>query len=88
MTGVTNFSLMGLSGGANQMQDLSLAPEYAAIFGFTADELDPCFADRYPGTLAALKGYGVLPGTSGWSICALRSSVGTTATAGTGSRGR
>jgi hypothetical protein len=65
VTGVTRFSLTGLSGGANQLIDLSFDPVYGAICGFTVDELDRYFSDRFPETLMALKSKGVLPKEAG-----------------------
>jgi hypothetical protein len=55
VTGVTRYSLMGLSSGMNHLTDLTLKPQYATICGFTLDELDKYFSDRYTETLAALK---------------------------------
>ena len=40
LTGVTKFSKINLFSGANQLMDISLSDEYAAICGFTEQELE------------------------------------------------
>ncbi|MDR1656662.1 MAG: ATP-binding protein [Deltaproteobacteria bacterium] len=64
VTGVTRYGLMGLSAGLNHLYDISFDPQYAAICGFTLEEMDQFFGDRYPVVLEALKSTGYLPATS------------------------
>jgi hypothetical protein len=64
VTGVTRYAMMGLSAGLNQLVDISFDPKYAAICGFTPDELDQYFGDRYGSTLEALKSSGYLSSDS------------------------
>ncbi|MDR2200002.1 MAG: AAA family ATPase [Deltaproteobacteria bacterium] len=61
VTGVTRYAMMGLSSGLNQLVDISFDPKFAAICGFTPDELDQYFGDRYSSTLETLKSTGYLP---------------------------
>jgi hypothetical protein len=61
VTGVTRYAMMGLSAGLNQLVDISFNPKYAAICGFTPDELDQYFGDRYDSVLEALKLTDYLP---------------------------
>jgi hypothetical protein len=55
VTGVTRYGMMGLSAGLNNLLDLTFLPEYAAICGFTPDELDLYFSDRFQMVLDSLK---------------------------------
>jgi hypothetical protein len=43
ITGVTKFSLMGVFSTLNNLTDISLLPEFAAIAGFTQEELENSF---------------------------------------------
>jgi hypothetical protein len=61
VTGVTRYAMMGLSAGLNQLVDISFNPKYAAICGFTVDELDQYFGDRYDSVLETLKSTEYLP---------------------------
>ncbi|MDR2199189.1 MAG: AAA family ATPase [Deltaproteobacteria bacterium] len=61
VTGVTRYAMMGLSSGLNQLVDISYDTEFAAICGFTPDELDQYFSDRYSATLEDLKSTGYIP---------------------------
>ncbi|MDR2142492.1 MAG: AAA family ATPase [Deltaproteobacteria bacterium] len=61
VTGVTRYAMMGLSAGLNQLVDISFDPKYATICGFTPDELDQYFGDRYSSTLETLKSTDYLP---------------------------
>jgi hypothetical protein len=47
VTGVTRYAMTGLSAGLNNLNDISLNSQYAAICGFTPEELDVYFRDRY-----------------------------------------
>ncbi|MDR2142272.1 MAG: AAA family ATPase, partial [Deltaproteobacteria bacterium] len=62
--GVTRSAMMGLSAGLNQLVDLSFNPKYAAICGFTPDELDQYFGDRYASALECQKSLGKMPTAS------------------------
>ncbi|MDR1871334.1 MAG: AAA family ATPase, partial [Deltaproteobacteria bacterium] len=55
VTGVTRNSMMGISAGLNNLDDISLDKKYAAICGFTPEEIDRYFADRYPAILQTLR---------------------------------
>jgi hypothetical protein len=60
-TGVTRYAMMGLSSGLNHLVDVSFKPKFAAICGFTPEELDLYFSDRYSSTLEDLKSNDYLP---------------------------
>ncbi|MDR1578500.1 MAG: AAA family ATPase, partial [Deltaproteobacteria bacterium] len=64
VTGVTRYSMMGLSSGLNHLMDISFIEEYAAICGFTSEELKLYYGDRYDLTLDKLKKLGKMPSTS------------------------
>ena len=49
ITGVTKFSKVSLFSGLNQLQDITLHPEYATICGYTQRELEAVFEDRLKG---------------------------------------
>ena len=44
MTGVTKYAKMGVFSGLNNLNDLSLAPAYATMLGYTQQELETSFA--------------------------------------------
>ena len=46
ITGVTKFSKVPLFSGLNQLQDITLHPEYATICGYTQCELESVFEER------------------------------------------
>ncbi|MDR1872517.1 MAG: ATP-binding protein [Deltaproteobacteria bacterium] len=48
VTGVTSHSMVGISAGLNNLYDISFDEKYAAICGFTPEEMDLYFGDRYP----------------------------------------
>ncbi|MDR1871302.1 MAG: AAA family ATPase [Deltaproteobacteria bacterium] len=54
VTGVTRYSMMGISSGLNNLYDISFDKKYAAICGFTPEEMDHYFGDRYPAILQSL----------------------------------
>ncbi|MDR1084756.1 MAG: AAA family ATPase, partial [Deltaproteobacteria bacterium] len=58
ITGVTRFSKASIFSALNNLLDLTLDPEYAAICGFTLEEFDSLFNDYMPGTLAKAKSNG------------------------------
>ncbi|MDR1166236.1 MAG: ATP-binding protein [Deltaproteobacteria bacterium] len=58
VTGITRFAMTALDSGPNSFVDISLAPEYASICGFTVSELTTYFGDRFDETLASLKAKG------------------------------
>jgi hypothetical protein len=60
LTGVTNFSQTSLFSGANHFIDISLAPDYVNICGFTHDDFDGLFSDRLPEVLDYFKTEAVL----------------------------
>jgi hypothetical protein len=54
VTGVTRYAMMGISAGFNLLTDISLDERYAAICGFTLNELDEYFSDYYPSVLETI----------------------------------
>ncbi|MDR2200020.1 MAG: ATP-binding protein [Deltaproteobacteria bacterium] len=54
VTGITQAGRASLGQTTNNIVDISLRPEYAGICGFTLQELDSLFADRYEETLNEL----------------------------------
>ena len=46
ITGITKFSQMNIFSGLNNLRDISLDPRYAAICGYTQEELESCFAQH------------------------------------------
>ena len=44
LTGVSKFSKVSLFSGLNNLRDISLSPDYAAICGYTDDDIDTVFA--------------------------------------------
>ncbi|MDR1036046.1 MAG: AAA family ATPase [Deltaproteobacteria bacterium] len=54
VTGISRFAMAALDSGPNNFTDISLLPEFAAICGFTMDEMDTIFGDRYVDTLDIL----------------------------------
>ena len=46
LTGVSRFSKVSIFSGLNQLQDITLNPEYATICGYTQWELESVFEDR------------------------------------------
>jgi hypothetical protein len=49
ITGVSKFSKVSLFSGLNNLQDITLNPEYAVICGYTQEELEKVFWDRLEG---------------------------------------
>jgi hypothetical protein len=49
LTGVSKFSKVSLFSGLNNLQDLTLMPEYSAICGYTDEDVDTVFAPELPG---------------------------------------
>ncbi|MDR2198587.1 MAG: ATP-binding protein [Deltaproteobacteria bacterium] len=66
VTGVTRYAMMGISAGFNYLTDITLKPEYSTICGFTPEELDLNFSERYPLVLNTLNEKGYLS-TKLWS---------------------
>ncbi|MDR1872518.1 MAG: AAA family ATPase [Deltaproteobacteria bacterium] len=54
VTGVTRFSVKELSAGLTNLYDISFDEKYAAICGFTPEEVDQYFGDRYPTVLQSI----------------------------------
>jgi hypothetical protein len=55
VTGITRYALTSMDSGPNHLNDISLDPRFDGLCGFTIDEFDTLFADRFEGTLSALK---------------------------------
>jgi hypothetical protein len=55
VTGITRFAMTDLDSGPNNFTDISLMPEFGRICGFTEDDMDTVFGDRYEDTLRGLK---------------------------------
>ena len=49
LTGVTKFSKVNLFNGLNNLEDITLSSQYAAICGYTEDEIKHVFSDYLPG---------------------------------------
>ena len=49
ITGVSKFSKVSLFSGLNNLNDITLAPKYSAICGYTQKELETVFANRLEG---------------------------------------
>ena len=49
ITGVSKFSKVSLFSGLNQLQDITLNPEYSTICGYTQKEFEEVFLDRLSG---------------------------------------
>ncbi|MDR2197850.1 MAG: AAA family ATPase [Deltaproteobacteria bacterium] len=54
VTGISQAARAALGQTSNNIDDISLMPEYAGICGFTLQDLDSLFADRYEETLNVL----------------------------------
>ncbi|MDR1315050.1 MAG: AAA family ATPase, partial [Deltaproteobacteria bacterium] len=65
ITGITRFALAAVDSGANNFIDISLDEEFAGICGFTLNEFDFLFQDRFEETLNRLKARGQLPPGAG-----------------------
>ena len=55
LTGVTKFSHLSIFSGLNNLNDISLDPQYAAICGFTQQELESTFSESIDEFAEALK---------------------------------
>ncbi len=49
ITGVSKFSKVSLFSGLNNLEDITISPEYATICGYTQEELETVFSDRLNG---------------------------------------
>ncbi|MDR2140955.1 MAG: AAA family ATPase [Deltaproteobacteria bacterium] len=58
VTGITRYALASMDSGPNHLNDISMDPRFAGLCGFTLEELDYLFADRWELTLAKLKNSG------------------------------
>ncbi|MDR1166740.1 MAG: ATP-binding protein [Deltaproteobacteria bacterium] len=67
LAGVTRYFLLWGSGVLNHLTDLTMTEEYADICGFTYEELDNCFADRFQITMEKFKERGYLSKSDGVS---------------------
>ncbi|MDR1040601.1 MAG: AAA family ATPase [Deltaproteobacteria bacterium] len=55
VTGITRFAMTAMDSGPNNFKDISLMPEFSGICGFTVEDLDSLFEDRFDDTLTNLK---------------------------------
>jgi len=55
LTGVSKFSKTSVFSGMNNIVDISMEPEYAALCGYTQEELEACFADYLPVAASVLQ---------------------------------
>jgi hypothetical protein len=60
VTGVGKFAQASIFSVFNNLDDLTLNPDFNAACGFTLDELDACFADYLPGVLEYGKENGLI----------------------------
>ncbi|MDR1166778.1 MAG: ATP-binding protein [Deltaproteobacteria bacterium] len=67
LTGVTRYLLLWESGVLNHLIDLTMLEKYADICGFTYEEFDKCFADRFQITMEQFKEKGLLEKNCGVS---------------------
>ncbi|MDR1315048.1 MAG: AAA family ATPase [Deltaproteobacteria bacterium] len=65
ITGITRLAMAAVDSGANNFIDISLDEEFAGICGFTLNEFDFLFQDRFEETLNRLKTRGQLPPGAG-----------------------
>jgi hypothetical protein len=49
LTGVSKFSKVSIFSGLNNIEDITLSPEYSAICGYTDDDINTIFADQLEG---------------------------------------
>ncbi|HMY68642.1 MAG TPA: AAA family ATPase, partial [Leptospiraceae bacterium] len=55
ITGVSKFSQVSIFSGLNNIKDISFFPEFASLLGYTQEELEICFSDRFPSLLEKTK---------------------------------
>jgi hypothetical protein len=55
VTGITRFAMVSLDSGPNNFMDISLHPKFSGICGFTPQELETYFSDRFTDAIAKLK---------------------------------
>ncbi|MDR1165517.1 MAG: ATP-binding protein [Deltaproteobacteria bacterium] len=67
LAGVTRYFLLWGSGVLNHLTDLTMTEEHADICGFTYEEFDNCFADRFQITMEKFKKKGYLEKNRGVS---------------------
>ncbi|MDR1164891.1 MAG: ATP-binding protein [Deltaproteobacteria bacterium] len=60
LAGITRYELLWQSGILNHLVDLTMSKKRADICGFTYEEFDKCFADRFPITIEKFKEQGYL----------------------------
>ncbi|MDR1312307.1 MAG: ATP-binding protein [Deltaproteobacteria bacterium] len=61
VTGITRFAMTAVDSGANNFLDISLDKKFSGICGFTLNEFNVLFKDRFEETLERLKAEGDLP---------------------------
>ena len=49
LTGVSKFSKVSIFSGLNNMEDITISPEYSSICGYTDHDVDTVFAPELPG---------------------------------------
>uniref|UniRef100_UPI0003B441E0 AAA family ATPase n=1 Tax=Thermodesulfatator atlanticus TaxID=501497 RepID=UPI0003B441E0 len=49
LTGVTKFSKVSIFSGLNNLEDITISPDYATICGYTQEEFEKTFVDRLEG---------------------------------------
>jgi len=54
LTGVSKFSKVGIISGLNNLQDITMHPEYATMLGYTQEELEDNFRDYIAATAAQM----------------------------------
>ncbi|MDR2198701.1 MAG: AAA family ATPase [Deltaproteobacteria bacterium] len=81
-TVVTRYAMTDLCSGLDQLVDIGFTPEFAAIRGFTPNEMDQYFADRYSSTLKYLKSTGACRRIARKSTCGEKTSIGAMAAHG------
>jgi hypothetical protein len=60
LTGVTRFAFLWGSGALNHLTDITMVERYADICGFTYEEFDNCFCDRFEIMMESFKEKGIL----------------------------
>ena len=55
LTGVSKFSKVGIFSGINNLVDMTSAPQFATMFGYTQEELEHNFADHIAATAEQMK---------------------------------
>jgi hypothetical protein len=90
LTGVSKFSKVSLFSGLNNLQDLTLDPQFSALCGYTDADIDSVFAPELPGWTASRSAAGTTATTGAGRGCTTPSTCcccfATGSSAPTGSR--